>query len=170
MSERLNGAELNKMIEAYFSIFMDAIYANNGDVNETAGDGLMVIFLNKDEKENALEVVRSALMIREKIALINREARISSEPLVVNMGISSGRAFLGVSRFESLTECRCTYSARGMVTNVAARIGAHASEGAILISGSTADRVKPYFAVTPLGKLNLKNVSDEVEIFAVSVK
>ena len=167
MSERLCGAELNKIVEKYFSVFMDAIYANNGDVNETAGDGLMVLFLNEDKKSNALEAVRTALTIRQKVAQINRQTNALSEPLVINMGINSGPAFLGVANFKSLTGCRCTYTARGTVTNVAARIGALASDGAIFISSFTADRVKEHFSLTPQGKFSLKNVSEKVEIFAL---
>ena len=168
LSERLNGSELNNIIEEYFSVFMDAIYENNGDVNETAGDGFMVLFLNKNEETNAMEAVRTALTIRQKAAYINLQGdNAISEPLVINMGINSGTALLGMSIFKSPSGCRCTYTARGTVTNVASRIGALASEGSILISRSTADRVRRNFSLTNLGKFNLKNVSDEVEIFAV---
>ncbi len=167
MSERLGSAELNELIEKYFSVFMEAIYANNGDVNETAGDGLMVLFPSQDKTTNALEAVRAALTIREKATLINKEEDASSESLVVNMGINSGRALLGAAKFESYTGSRWTYTARGMVTNVAARIGAAASDGAIFLSRATADRVKDQFSLNPVGKFSLKNVSEDVEIFQV---
>ncbi|GAG04348.1 unnamed protein product, partial [marine sediment metagenome] len=62
---------------------------------------------------------------------------------------------------------RWTYTARGLVTNVAARIGAQASNGQVFLSKATAGRVKDQFSLTPLGKFNLKNVSEEVEIFEV---
>jgi class 3 adenylate cyclase len=97
LSERLDGSELNKLIEKYFSVFMEAIYANNGDVNETAGDGLMVLYLSEDEKSNAMDAVRTALTIREKATFINHQDPSSSERLVVNMGINSGRALLGAA-------------------------------------------------------------------------
>jgi class 3 adenylate cyclase len=167
LSERLKGAELHNIVEQYFSVFMDAIYANNGDVNETAGDGLMVLFLNEDKETNALDALCTALTIREKVGHINQKGNHISEPLVINMGINSGCAFVGIAKFESFSGCRCTYTARGMVTNVAARIGALASEGAILLSRSTADRVKEHFFLKQLGKFSLKNVSDNVEIFSV---
>lgn len=168
ISERLRGAELNEMIEKYFSVFMDAIYANNGDVNETAGDGLMVLFLSETEKTNALEAVQTALAIREKATTISREKNNFSESLIINMGINSGRALVGATKFESYTGSRWTYTARGMVTNVAARIGALASDGAIHLSRSTADRVKDHFSIKPKGKFKLKNVSGEMEIFTVN--
>jgi class 3 adenylate cyclase len=137
-------------------------------VNETAGDGLMVLFPSEDETTNALNAVRAALTIREKAAIINQENDATSESLVINMGINSGRALLGAAKFDSLTGSRWTYTARGMVTNVAARIGALASEGAIHLSRPTADRVKAHFSLTPLGKFTLKNVSEAVEIFSVN--
>jgi class 3 adenylate cyclase len=72
---------------------------------------------------------------------------------------------VGAAKFESITGSRWTYTARGLVTNVAARIGAQATHGKIFLSEATAERVKEQFALTPLGKFNLKNVSEEVEIF-----
>ncbi|UCF90684.1 MAG: hypothetical protein JSW39_20705 [Desulfobacterales bacterium] len=163
--ERLEGAEVNKVIERYFSVFMDAICANNGDVTETAGDGLMVLFLNNDKLGNALEAVRTALKIREEAARIKNEFRGLPEPLTINMGINSGRALVGAAKFESYTGSRWTYTARGRVTNVAARIGALASNGRVLLSKVTADRVKEHFCLTALGRFNLKNVTEDVEIF-----
>jgi class 3 adenylate cyclase len=106
-------------------------------------------------------------MVREKATLINQENDASSESLLVNMGINSGRALLGAARFDSYTGSRWTYTARGMVTNVAARIGAQATEGGIFLSKSTAERIKEQFKLEPMGKFNLKNVSEEVEIFSL---
>jgi class 3 adenylate cyclase len=167
LSEKIGVAELNELIEKYFSVFMEAIFANDGDVNETAGDGLMVLFPSEDETTNAYNAVRAALTIREKAAIINQENDAASESLVINMGINSGRALLGAAKFNSLTGSRWTYTARGMVTNVAARIGALASDGTIHLSRSTADRVKDQFLVKSKGNYRLKNVSKEVEIFTL---
>lgn len=165
MCEQLQGAKVNAVIENCFSVFMDAIFANNGDVNETAGDGLMVLFLDEDQQTNALEAVRTALKIREEAARIKSEFKELSEPLMINMGINSGSALVGAARFESYTGSRWTYTARGLVTNVAARIGAQATNGRVFLSKTTADRVKNHFTLNPLGKFSLKNVSEEVEIF-----
>ncbi|HYR03723.1 MAG TPA: adenylate/guanylate cyclase domain-containing protein [Syntrophobacteria bacterium] len=165
--ESLQGAELNEVVEKYFSMFMDAIYANNGDVNETAGDGLMVIFHNDDEATNAVEAVRTALTIRDKAACIKDECKALSEPLLVNMGINSGRVLLGAAKFESYTGSRWTYTARGLTTNIAARLGALATGGGVLLSRATAERVRGRFPVSALGTFKLKNVSEQVEVFSV---
>ena len=165
LCETLGGSAINEVIEKHFSAFMDAIYANNGDVNETAGDGLMVLFLNEDEQTNALEAVRTALDIRDKSVRIFKECSALNRPLDINIGINSGQALVGAAKFETYSGSRWTYTARGNLTNVAARVGALASGGSIYLSKSTADRVREHFSPKPKGRFKLKNVSEEIEIF-----
>jgi class 3 adenylate cyclase len=165
--ERLGDEEMNDIIEKHFSAFMDAIYANDGDVNETAGDGLMVLFMDEDKVQNALGAVRTALKIREDTIKIGQECSSLYRPLEINMGINSGPAFVGAAKFDSYTGSRWTYTARGSITNVAARIGAQAKGGKVFLSPTTAARVKDHFTLSPLGKFTLKNVSEEVEIYEV---
>lgn len=167
ITERLGDVEMNNIIEKHFSAFMDAIYANNGDVNETAGDGLMVLFLDKDKEQNALGAVRTALKVREDTIKIGHECSSLYRPLEINMGINSGTAFVGAAKFDSYTGSRWTYTARGAITNVAARIGAQARGGKVFLSKTTANRIKDHFTPTPLGKFNLKNVTEEVEIYEI---
>jgi len=165
LCERLGHAVVHDIIEKHFSVFMDAIYANNGDVNETAGDGLMVLFLNEDPKGNALDAVRTALTIRDQTLRLKDECTMLHRPLDINMGINSGTALVGAAKFESLIGSRWTYTARGTLTNVAARISALGSKGTLLMSRTTADRVKESFSPLSRGMHKLKNVSEEIEIF-----
>jgi class 3 adenylate cyclase len=165
LCEKLGSSQTNEVIEKHFSVFMDAIYANNGDVNETAGDGLMVLFLNENKQASALEAVNTAVSIREETARIWEKCSALYRPLDINMGINSGEALVGAAKFETYSGSRWTYTARGNLTNVAARIGAQASGGSIYLSRTTADRIKGHFSPVPKGKFKLKNVSEEVEIF-----
>ena len=165
MCETMGSAQVSEIIEKCFSVFMDAICVNDGDVNETAGDGLMVLFLNQDERVNALQAVSTALAIREHAARVTQELAHLCHPLTINMGINSGRALVGAARFESYTGSRWTYTARGSVTNVAARLAGQASDGRILLSRATAGRVSSEYATVPLGKVKLKNIEGELEVF-----
>lgn len=146
---------------------MEAIYANNCYVVETSGDGLMVLFLSEAETVHALEAVKSATIIRDNTLRTNQEAGAAEEPVVINIGISSGSAFVGTAKFESLTGSRWTYTSHGNTTNIAARICSYAKGGRVLVSKSTADRVKDHFPCNSMGYFRLKNVSEEVEIFSV---
>ncbi len=132
---------------------MDAIYAHNGDVNETAGDGLMVLFMEEDKETNALEAVRAAVKIREEAIRICEECASLYRPLDINMGINSGQALVGAAKFETYSGARWTYTARGQLTNIAARIGAQATRGGIYLAKETAMRVSRHFMPKPVGQV-----------------
>jgi class 3 adenylate cyclase len=165
LCERLGHGAVHEIIERHFSAFMNAIYENNGDVNETAGDGLMVLFLDEDSQASALGAVRTALDIRKRTLQIKEEFTTLYRPLDINIGINSGRALVGAAKFEGIAGSRWTYTARGTLTNVAARIGALGSRGSLLMSSETANRIRAYFSPLCRGKFKLKNVSEEMEVF-----
>jgi class 3 adenylate cyclase len=168
ITEEIGAIEVNTLTEKYFSVFMDAIYQNNGDVVETAGDGLMVLFMNEDPTQHALEAVRTAETIRVKARCINNECTLGRDPVIINIGICSGRAFVGASKFDSYTGGRWAYTSHGTTTNVAARLCGQATGGAILVSRDTAVRTHTSFAFERLGPFKLKNLSEEIEVFALS--
>jgi class 3 adenylate cyclase len=169
ITEKIGGTEVNTLVENYFSVFMDAIYENNGDVVETAGDGLMVLFLAEDDAKHALEALKAAQMIMQKACQINRECCLDTQPIVINIGICSGRAFVGAAKFESHTGSRWAYTSHGTTTNVAARLCSHATGGAVLVSKTTVERTEKHFSFSPLGKLALKNLTEEVEVYGLKV-
>jgi class 3 adenylate cyclase len=170
LCENLGSALVAQIIEKCFSVFMDAIYENEGDVNETAGDGLMVLFLNEDSKVNATQAIRAAIRIKEEARRL-REGWINlPEKVIINMGINSGKALVGAARFESYTGSRWTYTARGSVTNIAARLGGLAKNGQIFLSRTTSERVGSEYNLDYLGKFQLKNVSGETDVYEIKVQ
>jgi len=166
ISESLSRDKLDFIIEKYFSSFLDVIYNRQGDINETAGDGLMVIF-NGEARENARNACRAALDIRLRIRDINSELKGRFEPVVVNMGINSGVALVGMTRFHGAAGTRTTYTATGPVTNLAARIASAAIEGDILVGTETAARVKGELPLYDRGPMLFKNVREEVHVYSL---
>ena len=165
MSEALDQDKVSYLVERYFSSFLDDIYANHGDINETAGDGLMIIFQDADATTHAVQAARTALAICNKTAQINADHQGTYEPVQVNIGINSGLASVGSSKFEGLAGARWTYTASGSVTNLAARLAAFATEGAIVIGPETARRIQNRFELDALGSHPLRNVSEPVCLF-----
>ncbi len=166
LSEALDRDQVSFLVETYFSSFIDDIYAHGGDINETAGDGLMIIFQAPDPQAHARNAVRAALAIRRKTREVN--ARLTDfEPIHVNMGINTGVVTVGSRRIEGVAGSRWTYTATGMVTNVSARLGAHAILGQILIGPETAARVLDVMTLAELGPVPFKNVSRPLPVFEV---
>jgi len=170
MSEQLGSEELKRIIETYFSSFIDDILRNGGDINEVAGDGLMIIFQDPDCLEHARMATRAAISIREKTAELNANSCGRWAPVVINIGIHSGTALIGASKIESPAGTRWVYSATGYVANVAARIGSAASNGAILVSETTASRLAAEFELIERGGQTFKGVSHPINVFSVSTR
>jgi len=80
------------------------------------------------------------------------------------MGINSGVALVGSTRFEGARGTRWTFTASGPVTNLAARLGAAAAPGTILVGPKTAERIGGHFVLEPLGPQAFKNL-EAVEVY-----
>jgi class 3 adenylate cyclase len=167
LSEILPREALSALVERYFSLFLSDIRREGGDVNETAGDGLMVLFQGGDPDDHAVAGIRTALAVRAKTALANRDPGNPHPPIFVNVGLASGDCDVGLVRLQGAAGERWTYTATGMVTNLAARLGGHATRGQVLISGETARRARARFLLRSLGQVTLKNVSERVEVWEV---
>jgi class 3 adenylate cyclase/HAMP domain-containing protein len=167
LSEELPAALLNEIIENYFSMYLSDIRAAGGDINETAGDGLMIIFQDEAASAHAASAVRVALAIREKTGERNLVEKGRHPPVVVNMGVSSGECEVGSTRLRGAAGERWTFTASGPVTNLAARLGNYAKDGQILASPETAGRVRGQFRVESRGSVQLKNISHAVEVWEI---
>jgi hypothetical protein len=72
-----------------------------------------------------------------------------------------------VTVFEGAAGTRWTFTASGPVTNLAARIGAFATGGAIYIGEATAQRLSEAFELRDLGAQVFKNVREPVVVYEV---
>jgi class 3 adenylate cyclase len=152
LSQRLTPEILNTLVERYFSTFLDQIQEAGGDINETAGDGFMAIFQDADVHAHAVKAAHAALALLAATAALNRENH--AQPL----------ALVGSTRFEALQGPRWTFTASGPVTNLAARLGAAAAPGTILVGPETVQRIAAGFVLEPLGPQTLKNL-EAVEVY-----
>jgi class 3 adenylate cyclase len=168
LSEQMDPRQLNRLVQRYFSSFLEIIHAQHGDVNETAGDGLMVIFQDdRSATEHALNATRSAFAIQHQVQELNEEFAGVFQPVFLHIGINSGPALVGATKLSSSAGARWTFTASGPVTNLAARIAGQAAEGEILITTSTAERIKGYFVLESFGERSLKNVTGPVQVYRV---
>ncbi len=168
LSEQMDPRQLNRLVQRYFSSFLEIIHTHHGDVNETAGDGLMVIFQDdRSASEHALNAARSAFAIQRQVEELNEEFVGVFHPVFLHIGINSGPALVGATKLSSSVGARWTFTASGPVTNLAARIAGQATEGEILVTSSTAERIKGYFVLDSLGERSLKNVAGPVQIYRV---
>lgn len=165
LTERLDPRRVNTLIERCFGAYLDEILRRGGDVNETAGDGLMAIFRDPDPARHARQAVRCALAILRRTRALNEEFPELPEPLGVHVGVNSGVATVGATKIEGVAGTRWTYTASGQVTIVAARLAAIAAADEVLVGAGTRDRLGQEFPFEALGERALRNVEAPVHLF-----
>ena len=167
LSELLPREDMNLIIERYFSSFLDCIHSNGGDINETAGDGLMVIFADADPQHHARKAVQAALEMVQRVAPLDAQIQGALGPISVHIGINSGLALVGPTKLQGATGTRWTYTASGPVTNIAARLATLGEGGVVLVGPETAQRIAGRFHMQEIGQRQLKNISEEMLVYRI---
>ena len=168
LSEQLEPRKLNQLVQTYFSSFLELIQRHHGDINETAGDGLMVIFqAQPTATDHGLNATRAAFAIRQRTEQLNEEYGGVFPPIGLHMGINTGEALVGATKIGGAGSQRWTFTATGPTTNVAARFAGSAQTGEIIVGPSTAERIKGQFVLESLGERAFKNVSQPIHVFRV---
>ena len=171
LSEQLPTTQLNDLVERYFSAFLDRIREADGDINETAGDGFMALFMDAEDgapEDGPSHVVRAVDTALDLLTTTQRlNAEIAQTPLGVHIGTNSGPALVGSTRFEDARGTRWTFTASGTVTNIAARLVGVASDGQIVIGPQTRQGVGDRYELESVGEKQLQNLSEPIEVHRV---
>lgn len=158
---------VNDMVESHFSKYLECIHKHGGELNETSGDGLMVIFKSDAIEDHAYEAVAAGLKIVRENSRLNEQLSYPWGRIDLHMGINSGKAYVGATRMKSITGERWTYTASGLVTVLAARIGALSEKTRLYIGSETHKLIPAHCDCDFIGNRKLKNVSKAMPIYWV---
>jgi class 3 adenylate cyclase/putative methionine-R-sulfoxide reductase with GAF domain len=165
ISESYDPNLVNDMIETYFSAYLQHIHKHGGEINETSGDGLMIIFKNGTAKKNSRAAVMTAVEIVRETERLNLEKRYPWEDIKLHIGINTGEVWIGCTRIKSIAGERYTYTASGMATILASRIGALSSDNQIFVGPETYNGVCRCCDAFFIGQKQVKNVKKPVPIY-----
>ncbi len=169
LTERLDPGRVNELVERCFGAYLDEILRRGGEVNETAGDGLMAVFRHDESRRHARQAVRSARGILRRTRELNEALHGLPEPIAVHIGVNSGLATVGATKIEGANGTRWTYTASGQVTIVAARLAALARTDEVLVGAGTRERLGDEFSFEALGERPLRNVEMPVKVFRLTL-
>jgi class 3 adenylate cyclase/HAMP domain-containing protein len=168
LSEQMDPRRLNQLVQTYFSSYFEIIQAHHGDINETAGDGLMVIFqAERGGADHALNATRAAFAIRQRTTALNEEYGGVFPAVQLHMGINTGDSLVGATKIGGAGGQRWTFTATGPTTNVAARFAASAQGDEIVVGPTTAERIRNHFVLESGGERTFKNVSQPIRVYRV---
>lgn len=143
IASRDEGRSLN-LLEKYRTVVREVTALYHGRLIHFYGDGSLTVH------ENALEAVQAAIAMQQ---------HFMQNPVVpVRIGVHLGEI---VERDESVF---------GNAVNVAARLQHLGTPKAVLVSGAVASQLSnhPGIKVTRLGKDFVKNIKEEIEVFAIN--
>jgi class 3 adenylate cyclase/putative methionine-R-sulfoxide reductase with GAF domain len=158
---------INNMVESHFSRYLECINRHGGEVNEISGDGLMVIFQSGSQETNAHKAVAAGLEIVSENRGLNNEHSYPWGRVELHLGINSGRAWVGSTKIKSRTGERWTYTASGLVTVLAARIGALSSETRLYVGPKTYQCIRDFCDCEFIGRREVKNLKAPIHIYWV---
>jgi class 3 adenylate cyclase len=163
-AETAEPEEVMAVLRSYHEALGDLVFRFEGTLEHFAGDGLLVFFNDPIPCPDAPErAVRMAVAMRSRVAELAEGWRRRGHNLGFGVGIAQGYATLGRIGFEG----RYDYAAIGTVTNLSARLCAHAEPGQILITQRVELGAADIAVTRPLGPVELRGMSRRVEVVEV---
>ncbi len=167
---------ISGFLQDYCEVAAKTVFENSGLLDKFIGDGVMALFgvLNHKDDEgraDAFAAVSAAIALRVKFqAVLNNWMPKWKQytPHVIEIGLGCGVHTGEVLAGNVGTEFRDQFTALGPNVNFASRIEACSASGQILISQSTAERVKADFPLKPAGEIgDIKNIPGRFDLFTV---
>jgi class 3 adenylate cyclase len=165
MAELMERRQLDDLIDRAFSRFIDEIHRYGGIVLEFRGDEVFALFEDDDRARHVWKAASTALAIRRAAASLNEDLSDAPLPIVMNIGINSGVASVGLRAVEASSGPHWRYGASGTVVNIAARVRELARDGTILMTSDTVARGLTDFVFEDMGEHSLKNVMSPIHVY-----
>ena len=148
-----------KLLNDYFDIMVKEIIAQNGIIDKFIGDCVMAVFKDDYHLDRAID---ASIAIRNSINNLPSEKDFSPK---VSIGINSGEMISG--NIGSATLKRLDFTVIGDTVNTSQRLQIAAAVGQILITEKCYEKVKKSFICEKIGKISLKNKTEEIIIYEV---
>jgi class 3 adenylate cyclase/tetratricopeptide (TPR) repeat protein len=158
--------EARKILDPVLELMMDAVHRYEGTVNQVMGDGIMALFgAPLAHEDHAVRACYAALRMQEAVKRYADEIRRREGALIhIRVGLNSGEVVV-----RSIgSDLHLDYTAVGQTTHLAARMEQMAMPASILITAVTRGLAEGYVEVEPLGPVNVKGLSEAVEVFEVT--
>lgn len=166
MAERERPEKILQILNRFFSVMTDVVFAHGGTLDKYTGDGLMALFgAPTATPEDAANAARAAVEMQRRLRELNEELAANGfNTLGIGIGLHTGEAIVGYVGSERRSE----YTAIGDTVNLASRLEANALPGQILISGVTAQAIGNEFQLVPRAPITVKNRVQPVPLFEVN--
>ena len=168
LSRRLPPEQVVALLGEYYAVVERECEREHGTITQFLGDGVVAVFGGPlaPEPDHALRAVRAAVAVQRAL---RQRRRPDGQPIEAGIGICTGYMIAGNVRGRS----RVIYTIVGDAVNQAARLQVKTREleRPILLTESTRAALPdpPPVKLRPGGKVSLRGILEDVEIYAVDV-
>jgi class 3 adenylate cyclase/tetratricopeptide (TPR) repeat protein len=163
MISKRDPEQAQAMIDSMLRRMIESVHRYEGTVNQVLGDGFMALFgAPISHEDHAVRAASAAFAIQQAL----KEAPAGSfgdlgAEAQVRIGLNSGEVAIRAIG----NDLSVDYRAIGPTTHMAARMEQIALPGTILLTAETARLAEGLLDVDPLGRLEIKGVSEPVPVF-----
>ena len=165
LTETLSTAEITEYLNLYLTQMTQILFDYRGTIDKYIGDAIMAFWgAPLPDPQQALHAVQTALAMRKKLDLFNRDIRKANQPEVtIGIGINTGNVHIG----DLGSKFRRSYTVVGDAVNLASRL-----EGLtkfyhvdIIVGENTWKQTKDDFIFRKIDKVQVKGKRQIVEIY-----
>ncbi|MAE13958.1 hypothetical protein CMO92_05325 [Candidatus Woesearchaeota archaeon] len=166
-SETQTPEEVRSTLNEYFEEMSKIVFKYEGTIDKYIGDGLMAFYGDPFKMEDqTLCAVKTAIEMQQKTRELKRRWQSQGRlPIKIRIGINRGEVVVGNMGFER----RMDYTVIGSAVNIAQRLEAKAPVEGILISEAVQREVKGLVNTKFNGKVALKGIEEELDVYEVKL-
>ena len=166
LEQDIDPEEARAIIDPALGLMIDAVRRYDGYVVQSTGDGIFALFgapvAREDHPQRTLyTAMRMQDEIRRYSARLRAEGR---PPIQIRAGANTGEV---VVRTIETGAMHTEYTPIGHTVNLASRLQSLANAGSTVISDSTRKLVEGYFALRSLGPVQVKGISERINVHEV---
>ncbi len=163
--DKADPAEVQNVLERYFSETAKIIFSNGGYIDKYLGDGILIFFENDgDEVTSAKIAVESAVEMQKMAKKLDTEFKEQNRlPFAIRIGTTTGYAKVGnIGPVE-----RKDYTIVGSVVNLCQRLESFGEAGDIVIDSDTHFFIKDDYETVDFGEQAMKGFEKPVKTYKV---
>ena len=159
-TDEADPAEVQSVLEEYFSEMSDTIFNNDGIVDKYMGDGILAFFENSpDAIVSPQAAIKSAIQMQEKARSLNEKYNEQNRfPFAIRVALATGYAKVGnIGPKEKID-----YTIIGSVVNLCSRLEGIGENGDVILDNDTYTFIKDDYQTQDLGKITLKGFEKSI--------
>lgn len=165
MSEQLSPRQVVDILNEYFELMVEQIFAFEGALDKFIGDEIMAVWgAHVPVEDHAYKAVCAAIQMQDAIRRLNElRATRGLRQIAAGVGVNTGQLVAGYMG----SHRAMNYTVIGDTVNVAARLCSAAGPGDIIVSGAVAASLVGRLKLESIPARALKGKTETVELFRV---